>query len=703
MADAERLDFDLNDEDLKLFNEEAEEQIELLDTALVQMEGEPDPELVQRIFRAAHTLKGSAATIGHSRMADLTHAMETVLDAVRQGRRAPDGDVVDALLAGIDALRELADEVVTRISSGVDPAPLVKALLAVLEDPAADPQPASAEAGGSAYELDAGVETTIQAEIERGAATYLATIDLAADCQLPSIRCFQVIQELEELSQVHQSWPDQETIERGDGGHRLVVILTSLESDERIAAAIRDISDVAESNTRALDRGELASVALPPAAAPAQVPEPTAADRGAPAQSATSGEPTAPPARRQASSVRIDVERLDGLMNLVGELVIDRTRLEQIREQLSHVLRDANEPDLTENFEETTSHLARVTDELQEEIMRSRMLPVRSVLSRLPRIVRDVASKGGKRVELTMSGEDTELDRSVIEELADPLVHILRNAVDHGIEPPEERLAAGKPEAGQVKVTAWNQETYIYLSVSDDGRGIAIERLLEKAVERGIVSSEAAASATPEAALDYVFMAGLSTAAEVTDVSGRGVGMDIVRTNIERLNGEVRVRSTPGEGSEFTIQLPLTLATTKALMVLANETVYAVPLVSVTEALSIDEATLTSVDSHQVMRLRGKLLQVFELAEALGDGRDAADIEPQFVVAARHGDREAAFLVDRLLGEQDVVVKSLGKLIGSRSGLSGATILGDGRLGLIIDTASLISSRSVIAPVPVAA
>ena len=703
MADAERLDFDLDDEDLKLFNEEAEEQIELLDTALVQMEGEPDPELVQRIFRAAHTLKGSAATIGHSRMADLTHAMETVLDAVRQGRRTPDRDVVDALLAGIDALRELADEVVTRISSGVDPAPLVKALLAVVEDPGADPQPASAEAGGSAYELDAGVETTIRAEIERGTAAYLATIDLAADCQLPSIRCFQVIQEPEELSQAHQSWPDQETIERGDGGHRLVVILTSLESDERIAAAITDISDVAESSTRALDPGELASLALPPAAAPAQMPEPAAADRGAPAQSATSGELTTPPARRQASSVRIDVERLNGLMNLVGELVIDRTRLEQIREQLTHVLRDANEPDLTENFEETTSHLARVTDELQEEIMRSRMLPVRSVLSRLPRIVRDVASKGGKRVELTMSGEDTELDRSVIEELTDPLVHILRNAVDHGIEPPAERLAAGKPEAGQIKVTAWNQETYIYLSVSDDGRGIAIDRLLKKAVERGIVSSEAAASATPEAALDYLFMAGLSTAAEVTDVSGRGVGMDIVRTNIERLNGEVRVRSTPGEGSEFTIQLPLTLATTKALMVLANETVYAVPLVSVTEALSTDEAALTTVDSHRVMRLRGKLLQVFELAEALGDGRDAAEAEPRFVVAARHGDREAAFLVDRLLGEQDVVVKSLGKLIGSRSGLSGATILGDGRLGLIIDTASLISSGSVIAPVPVAA
>ena len=687
MAKSDPLQFDLDDDDLKLFNEEAEEQIELLDTALVQLEGEPDPDLVQRIFRAAHTLKGSAATIGHHKMAHLTHAMETVLDAVRQGRRKPTADVVDALLSSIDALRVLAHEVVTKVDSGVDPTPLQDALHAVLEaegDALAVPEAAPAR------ELSDEARAAVTAECERGAIAYAIEIDLDPECPLPSIRCFQALQELQGAGTVHQCWPDQDTIEQGDGEFHFAALTTSTETEERITAILQEVSDLASVRVRAVASEELGD-ALAAAAPVAASAEPSPA---APKADATPSDEARPAARPQSSSVRIDVERLDGLMNLVGELVIDRTRLEQIREQLTEVLRDANLADLTENFEETTSHLARVTDELQEEIMRSRMLPVRSVLSRLPRIVRDVAAKSGKRVDLTMSGEDTELDRSVIEELADPLVHILRNAVDHGIESPEERKAAGKPENGQVHVTAWNQETYIYLSVRDDGKGIDTARLREKAVERGLVSREEAESASHDAALDYIFLPGLSTAKAITDVSGRGVGMDIVRTNIERLNGEVRVRSNPGEGSEFTIQLPLTLATTKALMVQANGTVYALPLVAVTEALAAEDAELRSVDGHPVMRLRGKLLPVVELADALGDRAPASSTDPRFVVAARHGEREAAFLVDRLLGEQDVVVKSLGKLIGTRQGISGATILGDGRLGLIIDTPSLVSGRA---------
>jgi two-component system chemotaxis sensor kinase CheA len=403
------------------------------------------------------------------------------------------------------------------------------------------------------------------------------------------------------------------------------------------------------------------------------------------------------PKKATPQSVRIDVERLDGLMNLVGELVIDRTRLQQIREQLSAVLKDANLTELEENFEETTAHLARVTDELQEQIMRSRMLPVKSVLTRLPRLVRDVATKCGKKVELLTAGEETELDRSVIEEISDPLVHILRNAVDHGIETPEERKAAGKPETGTVTVTAWNQETYIYLSVKDDGKGIDTNTLRRKVVEKGLMSREAAESATEEQAVQWIFMAGLSTAKTISDVSGRGVGMDIVRTNIERLNGNIQLKSTPGQGSEVIIQLPLTLATTKALMVVANGTVYAIPLVSVTEALADHEADIHSVNGMKTLRLRKRLLPMVDLANALGDGRPRSINAGRFVVAAKHGDRQIAFMVDGLLGEQDVVVKSLGDLVGNRKGLTGATILGDGTLGLIVDTASLVTEQAMLA------
>ncbi|MCZ2108994.1 MAG: chemotaxis protein CheA [Dehalococcoidia bacterium] len=700
------LQFELDDDDLKLFSEEAEEQIELLDTILVQLEGVPDPDLVQQIFRAAHTLKGSSATIGHKKMANLTHAMETVLDSVRQGLRTPNPHMVDALLAGVDALRILAQEVVTRIDSGLETTALEADLLGILEQEEdvtslapADISPAAAVE--VSYALPAEHLEAVRAEAEQGADLFLVEVVIEAACQLPSIRCYQALQELDSLARVFHSWPERVVVESGSGEFSLTALVAATVADEQIHAGIGSISDVAGVFIRQVHDEEI-SQPIAGVIRPAP-PTPLASDPGVAAASTQApDEPVAIDTARSAGggpkkasqSVRIDVERLDGLMNLVGELVIDRTRLQQIREQLAGVLKDANLSELVENFEETTSHLARITDELQEEIMRSRMLPVRSVLTRLPRLVRDVASKCGKKVELTTAGEETELDRSVIEEISDPLVHILRNAVDHGIETPEERRAAGKPEAGVITVTAWNQETYIYLSVKDDGKGIDTRALRQKAIERGVVSRDVAETASDEQVLQYIFYPGLSTAKKISDVSGRGVGMDIVRTNIERLNGQVTVSSTAGKGSEFIIQLPLTLATTKALMVMARDTVYAMPLVSVTEALAERDADVHSVGGRRTMRLRGKLLPLIDLAHALGDERPRQIGSDRFIVAAKHSDRQVAFIVDRLLGEQDVVVKTLGDLIGNRKGLTGATILGDGTLGLIIDTASLVAEQA---------
>ncbi len=693
----QRLQFELDDDDLKLFSEEADEQIELLDTCLVQLEGEPEPELLQQIFRAAHTLKGSSATIGHKKMASLTHAMETVLDAVRQGRRAPTSEVVDALLAGLDALRILANEVVTRIDSGVETAGLETDLHAVLEAQSAElagPGGATALAGDSYALSQASIEAALD-EIAQGSSCYLIEVHIDPDCQLPSIRGFQVLQEVDALGTTLQTWPERELIESGAAEFRLTAALLSRQADEQLQAAVNVVSDVVKVLVRSLPAEQL-STPIAGAAEEIQRAE-TNAGRPQLALVETGNEPARAPKKTAAQSVRIDVERLDGLMNLVGELVIDRTRLQQIREQLAAVLKDANMTELTENFEETTAHLARVTDELQEQIMRSRMLPVRSVLTRLPRLVRDVATKCGKKVELITAGEETELDRSVIEEISDPLVHILRNAVDHGIETPEDRRVLGKPEAGSVTVTAWNQETYIYLSVKDDGKGVDTRRLRQKVVERGLISREAAESASEEQAIQWIFLPGLSTAEKLTDVSGRGVGMDIVRTNVERLNGQITVHSTPGKGSEVIIQLPLTLATTKALMVMAKGTVYAIPLVSVTEALADHEADIHSVNGLKTLRLRSKLLPMMDLADALGDTRPRSIDSGRFVVAARHGERQVAFMVDRLLGEQDVVVKSLGDLVGNRRGITGATILGDGSLGLIVDTASLVNEQAALA------
>ncbi|MCC7363265.1 MAG: chemotaxis protein CheA [Dehalococcoidia bacterium] len=708
MAKGQPLTFDLDDEDLKLFNEEAEEQLELLDTALVQLEGEPDPDLVQRIFRAAHTLKGSSATIGHRKMASLTHAMETVLDAVRQDRLRPSSAVVDALLAGLDALRILAHEVVTRVDAGVDAEPLEHALHGLLQEAPPGGATVDAPPAAAGAALPANVVEALLAEVDEGRAVFRVHVGIDANCQLPGIRCFQLLQEIEALATIGHLVPEREVIEAGGGEFSMAAVVATMAHDEQLKAALESVADVASLTIESVTVDATLAIEVPaaPQAAPAVAPAGAKAlDAPAPGgrpqltvvepgeSGATNG---SAPRKTTSASVRIDVERLDGLMNLVGELVIDRTRLQQIKDHLSTVLKDANLAELTENFEETTAHLARITDELQEEIMRSRMLPVRSVLTRLPRLVRDVAAKCGKKVELLTAGEETELDRSVIEEISDPLVHILRNAVDHGIETPEERRAAGKPETGTVTVTAWNQETYIYLSIQDDGRGIDTRRLRDKAVERGLVTREMADAASDEAVLQYIFLPGLSLAKKITDVSGRGVGMDIVRTNIERLNGQVSIRSTAGKGSEFIIQLPLTLATTKALMVMSNDTVYAIPLVSVTEALSEVEADLHPIAGRTTLRLRGRLLPVVDLARALGDYRTSEHQGPRFVVAAKHSDRQVAFLVDRLLGEQDVVVKSLGDMLGNRKGITGATILGDGTLGLIIDTASLVAATAAL-------
>jgi two-component system chemotaxis sensor kinase CheA len=607
MARGDRIAFDLDPEDIRLFCEEAAEHLETLDSSLVRLEAGADELLLQQIFRAAHTLKGSSATIGHSRMASLTHAMESTLDAFRQGTAEPSQESIDVLLVALDLLRDLAAEVETGVESGAEPA-IIEARLRLLTEAGREPG-----ALASYTSLEAPEEDTAPVADE-GSVPVRITIAISEECLLPSIRCYQVLQELDAQGVVTEIAPSRDVIESGGADRHLTVTLLTTMPPAELQAAIFAVSDVA-------------SVELDGPAAPLDFAAThgtgTGKSAAAPSVDESHGLAAIPipvaASSRAVQSIRIDVERLDGLMNLIGELVIDHTRLQQIRGQLSHVLKDAHLAQLAENFEETTAHLGRVTEELQEQIMRSRMLPIRSVLTRLPRLVRDVAQKCGKRVELVMSGEETELDRSVIEEISDPLVHILRNAIDHGIETPEERLAAGKPESGTVTITAWSQETYIFVSIADDGRGIDANAVRRKAVERGLVTADAAAAANDDTALQYIFFAGLSTATVISDISGRGVGMDVVRANIERLHGKVQLRSTPGKGSEITLQLPLTLATTKALLVRADGTTYAIPLVTVTEALNGATADISRPGGRPTLRLRNQLIPVVDLGRALGE------------------------------------------------------------------------------------
>jgi len=450
---------------------------------------------------------------------------------------------------------------------------------------------------------------------------------------------------------------------------RLTASLATEHSIEEVACALKSVSEV----TRVALNGE--AVFCVADTAPAQI-----ADAQNVAERAKS--------RVAEKTVRTSVERLDSLMDLVGELITDRNRLNQIRVDFESRFRSDDQVD---NLVQTVVHVGRITDQLQEEVMRIRMLPVSSVFNRFPRLVRDLARKAGKEVELVMRGEDTELDRSVIEEISDPLVHLLRNSIDHGLESPADRAAAGKPARGTALLTARHEENHIILTVEDDGRGIDEQKVKAKALSKGWITEAESASMSHDKAIDLIFRSGLSTATTVTDISGRGVGLDIVRANIERLNGSVVVETWPGKGTRFQIVLPLTLAIVPALLVKVGQATLAVPLVTVMETLRVPVETVRTVTTKPVIQLRGHVLPLVRLSEVLQFAVPPSKRRYEYVVAVRWGKLEVGLMVDTLVGEQELVIKSLGALLADTPGVSGAAILGDGRVALIIDVPSLFN------------
>jgi two-component system chemotaxis sensor kinase CheA len=395
---------------------------------------------------------------------------------------------------------------------------------------------------------------------------------------------------------------------------------------------------------------------------------------------------------RVTQTVRVDVQRLENLMNLVGELVIDRTRLAEVGNGLKARL--GNE-ELLETLEEVSLHIGRITSDLQEEIMKARMFPIDQVFNRFPRMVRDLARKAGKEIDFIIEGRETELDRTVIEEIGDPLIHLLRNAIDHGIEEPAARLKAGKPRHGTVRLRAFHQENQIVITVEDDGAGMDPEKIKARAVARGLISREAAARLGPREALDLIFLPGLSTSDKVTDVSGRGVGMDIVRNHLEKINGTIDIRTTPGRGTCFTIKLPLTLAINRSLLVQAGGRVYAFPLANVVEIISITPDDIQYVHRQQVVVVRGRVLPLIYLGQALGVAGAVPAGENYAVVIVGLAEKQIGFIVDNLIGEQEIVIKSLGNFIGKIPGIAGATIMGDGSVALILDVRSLVNDLGV--------
>ena len=682
-------------EELKVFLQEADEQLQLLDEDIIRLEKEAsNTDLLQRIFRAAHTLKGSSSMLGFQKMAELTHVMEDALDKLRSGALSVSAELVDELLACLDALKLLNDNLASGDEDEVDIQPLIAALREVA-DPAsaAAPEEEARIPIGAVVAADPAATERLEAVLAEGLNAFAVRVTFDKETSWAAVRCLQVTNELSELGEIICSAPSQEEIEQEKVESQFQVLLATSEAAEAVRAVVAPIDDVQTVEVDAWDP------AVPPAdvrvgdTGPAD-DERRVIDLGTEARGREEREQLEMAAEKVETlqTVRIDVERLDALMNLVGELVIDRTRVTQI----TRTLRSRHKEDeLIQILAETSTHFGKVIDELNEGMMQVRMLPVGTLFKKFARLVRDIARSTGKNVEFVTEGEATEIDRSIIEKIKDPLVHLLRNAVDHGIESPEARKAAGKPEVALVKLSASQEHGHILITLVDDGKGIDPQAMREAAAKKGIISAEAAGRLSDAEAIDLIFEAGLSTAEKTTEVSGRGVGMDVVRRSIGGVNGLVKVDTKVGVGSTFTLQLPLTLATFGGLLVESGDAVYAIPLSYVQQTEKLDSSVVETIIDTEVVNLNGDVLPLLRLRELCGgapeDGRRNGE---GFIVIVKAGDRPVALAVDALREQQEIVVKSLGAYIGQTEGIAGASILGDGRVVLIIDVVSLVQAAT---------
>lgn len=675
---------EISADEMKVFLEEAESLLATLDEHIVRLEQDgPAADLVQEIFRVAHTLKGSSGMLGLDQMTHVTHEMEDLFDRVRKGTLGVTEEIIDALLMSLDILRVLKDDVAAGVGSSVDVSLVVTALRRAAASPGLDVPGQGAEAVSLLRALR--TDTALREQVSDARADHPVLhlqVTLDPQSQWLAVRCFQVLNELDQWGEVLASSPTQANIEAERVTSHLEALLSvRAELDvPALDAALRAVDDVQGAEFVTVEAFHLLD----------HLPESDAgAMSGAPASemSAVATSRSEP----LASSVRVDVEQIDALMNMVGELVIDRTRVSQ----LSRVLSDRFDDDDVRSLGETSVHLEKLINELHERMMQIRMLPIGLLFSKFPRLVRDLSRSLGKSVRLELDGEDTEIDRSVIEQIKDPLVHLIRNACDHGIEDPQARLAGGKPEVSVLKLSAAHQQGQIVITLADDGRGIDGERVKAKAVERGLVSADKAERLSPREVVDLIFLPGLSTATTATEVSGRGVGMDIVRRDIESLGGRIEVETSPGQGTTFHLRLPLTLATFRGLLVGCGNAIYAIPLSYVQETLRPSQGQLHTVGTRPVLHLRTRdlVMPIVPLAEAFGTEGDS-DVTTPYVVVVRAGESETerpvAIAVDRLIDQQDIVVKSLSSFLGRTQGVAGASILGDGRVVLIVDVPSLI-------------
>lgn len=674
---------------LDLFIQEAEEQLETLEQETLKLEQDPSKERLQVIFRAAHTLKGSSRAMGFQNMAELTHEMENILDQLRNDELSLTTEIANALLGCLDSLAEMVESIGAGNGDKAECAALVQTLQGFSSGSAAAPKPPAAQAIPS---LDFSQEehAALQ-EAAKQSPVYRGHFSLSKECVIKYARVFMVTTIIENEGELLACFPDREALEEEKFETEFDFVFQlrgDLESFKKQVSEVSELEKVVIEPFSFADQaadGPISEAAPPAILQKAPVEPEPASPTNAPAEAQRSGAPKT----ETGQTVRVDVSRLDALMNLVGELVIDRTRVAQIGAELSAKFTDPN----IDVLAETVGHIARITSDLQDQIMKARMMPIETVFNRFPRVIRDLAQKLGKDIRLDMTGGDTELDRSVIEVIGDPLLHILRNSADHGLETPEERERAGKPVQGVISLSAKHQENNIVIEIRDDGRGIDVERIRAKAVERGLISKDAADKLSDKDVLQFIFASGFSTAQQVSEVSGRGVGMDIVRSNLQKLGGIIEMDTKLGNGTIFTLKLPLTLAIIRGLLVKEREVVYVLPLASVVETLLVQGSTIESVNQQEVIVIRGMTTPLYHLSRIFDKetAKTSNNREGEhYVVIVGVAEKRIGLVVEELIGEQEVVIKSLSRHCGDSPGITGATILGDGNVALIMDVNRLV-------------
>ena len=705
---------------LEIFLDETNEHLQSLNTQILALEQEPDNEdTINEIFRAAHSLKGMAGTMGYKRMQNLTHDMENVFSEVRNGNITVKANMIDVLFQCLDALEEYTANVRENADEGTnDNEPLIKQLNDILnggdgeesdEDDAVDSAETEEAAAETAVDGDRkwleiklgdSEQTVLKEAVKQGKKVYGLTVKVQESCILKAARAFLVFKAIEDNGEIIMSNPAAQDIEdeKFDLDFSLIIV-SDVELDQVLSAA-RSVSEIEEVIGDAIDPDHMETPASAEAkqeiaaseqqakpagqTAPAvTTPAPAAAAPKAPAKSKKKGDEKKPAASKPVvnRTVRVDIEKLDTLMNLVSELIIAKNSLVS-----ASALSETSSSAVNEQIE----YLENVTTSLHESVMKVRMVPIESTVSKFPRMVRDLQKTLGKKMELYMSGEETELDRTVVDEIGDPLMHLLRNSADHGLESAEVRRERGKPEVGSIFLEAYQDGNNVVIEVRDDGNGIDTEAVRNKAIEKGIITPEQAENMSEKDSVDLLFHAGFSTAKVVSDVSGRGVGLDVVKSKIEALSGEVEVKTKLGEGSSWIIRLPLTLAIIQALMVDIGNEKYAISLGSIQTIEDISPADVKLVENKEVIQIRDIVIPLIRLNEILDIESKKDPNENLVVVVVKKGDKLAGLVVDELIGQQEIVIKSLGKYISKCKIISGATVLGDGEVALILDANTLI-------------